>query len=103
MGSNMATELADKDLFPNLTLEDAIGMHLRGNHYPPVPLSMVPVCIEAINAFNEDREGDKMIKLPEGVSWRGQLEAPAYSIIEAHHLDAWLDLDMDEAFDSDLF
>lgn len=101
MGSNMATELADKDLFPNLTLEDAIGMHLRGNHYPPVPLSMVPVCIEAIDAFNEG-DASVMVKLPEGVSWRGQLEAPAYAIIEAHHLDAWLQYDMDEAFDSDL-
>jgi len=94
MGSNMATELADKDLFPNLTLEDAIGMHLRGNHYPPVPLSMVPVCIEAINAYNED-EGSRLIPLPEGVSWRGSLEAPAYAIIEAHHLDAWLDIEED--------
>jgi hypothetical protein len=97
----MAMELADKDLFPNITLEDAIGMHLRGNHYPPVPLSMVPVCIEAINAFNEG-DASVMVKLPEGVSWRGQLEAPAYSIIEAHHLDAWLEYDMDETFDSDL-
>lgn len=98
----MAMELADKDLFPNLTLEDAIGMHLRGNHYPPVPLSMVPVCIEAIDAFNEG-DASVMVKLPEGVSWRGQIEAPAYAIIEAHHLDAWLQYDMDETFDSDLF
>jgi hypothetical protein len=98
MGSNMATELADKDLFPNLTLEDAIGMHLRGNHYPPVPLSMVQPCIDAIDAFNEG-EGDRMITLPEGVSWRGQLDAPAYAIIEAHHLDAWLEYDMDEEFE----
>ena len=94
MGSNMATELADKDLFPDLTLSDAIGMHLRGNHYPPVPLSMVQPCIEAIEAYNEDN-GSKMIKLPDGVSWRGNIEAPAYAIIEAHHLDAWLDLDED--------
>ncbi len=98
MGSNMATELADSDLFPNLTLEDAIGMHLRGNHYPPVPLSMVQPCIDSIDAFNEG-EGDRMITLPEGVSWRGQLDAPAYAIIEAHHLDAWLEYDMDEEFE----
>lgn len=94
MGSNMAMELADSDLFPNLTLEDAIGMHLRGNHYPPVPLSMVQPCIEAINAYNED-EGSRMITLPDGVSWRGAIEAPAYAIIEAHHLDAWLDIEED--------
>lgn len=98
MGSNMAMELADKDLFPNITLADAIGMHLRGNHYPPVPLTMVQPCIDSIDAFNEG-EGDRMITLPEGVSWRGNLEAPAYAIIEAHHLDAWLEYDMDEEFE----
>lgn len=97
MGRNMATELADSDLFPNLTLEDAIGMHLRGNHYPPVPLSMVQPCIEAINAYN-DGQGSTLIPLPEGVSWRGQLGAPAYAIIEAHHLDSWLDLDMEQDY-----
>ena len=43
MGSNFATELADNDLF-DLDLETAIGYHLQGNHYPPVPLSMVQPC-----------------------------------------------------------
>ena len=50
MGSNFATELADKDLF-DLDLETAIGYHLQGNHYPPVPLSMVQPCIDAIDAY----------------------------------------------------
>ena len=89
MGSNFAHELADQELFPELDREVAIGYHLQSNHYPPVPLSMVEPCIEAIDAYN-DGMWDKLIELPEGVLYRGQTNAPAHSIIEAHHLDAWL-------------
>ena len=88
----MATELADGTL--GLDMESAIGMHLRGNHYPPVPLSMVPVCIEAIDAYWED-DFNRAIELPEGISWRGETHAPAYAIIESHHLDAWCTEDED--------
>ena len=89
VGSNMATELADKDLFPDLDLESAIGMHLTGNHYPPVPLSMVQPCIDAIDAY-WDENADLEIEMPEGVSYKGKTTAPAWAIIEQHHLDAWL-------------
>ena len=89
MGSNFATELADNDLFPELDLETAIGYHLQGNHYPPVPLSMVEPCIEAIDAFY-DEDYNREIDLPQGVLWRGQVTAPASAIVEQHHLEAWL-------------
>ncbi len=89
MGSNFATELADNDLFPELDLETAIGYHLQGNHYPPVPLSMVQPCIEAIDAYY-DEDYNKLIEMPEGVSYKGDSYAPAWAIIEQHHLDAWL-------------
>jgi hypothetical protein len=86
MGNNLATELADGIL--GLNMENGIGMHLRANHYPPVPLSMVKPCIEAIDAYWEDNV-EKHIELPEGVSWRGESYAPAWALIESHHLDAW--------------
>lgn len=89
MGNNFATELADRDLFPELDLEMAIGYHLQGNHYPPVPLSMVQPCIDAIDAYY-DEDYDKLIEMPEGVSYKGDTHAPAWAIIEQHHLDAWL-------------
>ena len=82
----MATELADGTL--GLDMYSAIAMHLRGNHYPPVPLSMVQPCIDAIDAYWEDSQ-DSLIELPEGVSWRGETSAPAWALIESHHLDAW--------------
>ena len=84
MGYNTALDLSNE-----LDLEVAIGYHLQGNHYPPVPLSMVEPCIEAIDAFY-DEDYNREIALPEGVLWRGQVTAPASAIIDAHHLNAWL-------------
>ena len=93
MGSNMATEMADgtlEDLGIHLDIETQISIHLRANHYPPVPNSMVKPCIEAIDAVNDLGLWNAPIELPEGVSWRGETTAPASAIIEAHHLEAWL-------------
>jgi hypothetical protein len=86
MGSNLAYDLANDEL--GLDLETAIGWHLQGNHYPPVPLSMVEPCIQAIEAY-WDMDIDREIPMPEGVTYRGQNTSPAWAIIEQHHLDAW--------------
>jgi hypothetical protein len=83
MGYNTALDLAELDL------EQGIAYHLRGNHYPPVPLSMVQPCIDAIDAYY-DEDYNKMIEMPEGVSYRGSKFAPASAIIEQHHLESWL-------------
>ena len=88
MGSNFATELADGTL-GTITLENQLAIHLRSNHYPPVPLSMVQPCIEAIDAYWEG-EHLQHIDLPEGISWRGETYAPAWALIEAHHLETWI-------------
>ena len=88
MGSTFANDLASNDLL-DLDLETQIGIHLKGNHYPPIPSSMVQPCIDAIDAFY-DEDYDRMIVLPEGVLWKGRDQAPASAIVEAHHLDAWL-------------
>jgi hypothetical protein len=50
---------------------------------------MVDACIEAIEACNED-DAYRMVTLPEGVSWRNQQDAPAWAIVEGHHLEAWV-------------
>jgi len=87
MGSNFATELADNELL-DIDLEMAISIHLQSNHYPPVPLSMVEPCIDAINAYH-DEDYNRLIELPAPITWRDQKHAPASAIIEAHHLEAW--------------
>ncbi|NCU79685.1 MAG: hypothetical protein EBV55_04105 [Burkholderiaceae bacterium] len=84
MGYTTAVSLSEE-----LDLEVALGYHLQGNHYPPVPLSMVEPCIEAIDAYWEE-DFDRAIEMPEGVSYKGQTHAPAWAIVEQHHLDAWL-------------
>jgi hypothetical protein len=86
MGSTLANDLAT---MPELDLESAIGYHLQGNHYPPVPLSMVQPCIDAIDAIWED-DMERLIEMPEGVLYKGSDHAPAWAIAEQHHLDAWL-------------
>ena len=88
MGNLTALGLAGSDL----TIEQAIAIHLQSNHYPPVPLIMVEPCIEAINLLNAG-EGYAEVELPEGVSYKGSTTAPVWAIIEEHHLEAWIDDD----------
>lgn len=93
MGINLSNEMTDgtlEDLGIHLSLEQQITIQLRSNHYPPVPHSMVQPCIDAIFACNED-DSSRQIELPEGVLWRNQTTAPAYAIVEGHHLEAWVE------------
>jgi hypothetical protein len=85
MGSLHAMEYADL-----LSLEDGIRVHLTSNHYPPVPVSMVPVCIKAIR-FAQRGKWDSNLTLPDGIEFKGSKTAPVSSIVESHHLDAWLE------------
>ena len=84
MGNALSHDLAENVI----DIRQSISIQLRSNHYPPVPLSMVEPCIEAIYAVS-DGDTHKSIQLPEGVTWRGYPTAPAYTIVEAHHLEPW--------------
>ena len=97
MGYNTAMDLAENI---DISLEQAIGYHLQGNHYPPVPLSMVQPCIEALDAARE-MDAMRYIAMPEGVFYKGMSHAPAWAIIEQHHLDAWLPQDENEYYGED--
>lgn len=85
MGNQFTADLADSEL----SLEAMLAIHLQSNHYPPVPLAMVPVCVKAIDSYNANFNGSELIELPEGTSWRGAPSAPAWAIIESHHLGEW--------------
>ncbi len=86
MGSVTAIGLADSVL----DLETQLGYHLQGNHYPPVPLSMVQPCIEAIDAAY-DEDYNREIEMPEGITYKGKTTAPAHAIINQHHLSWFID------------
>lgn len=84
MGRLQAEGMAGK-----MPLEFAVGWHLRYNHYPPPPQSMVAPCIAAIEAANGG-DWEALIELPDGVSYRGAAAAPVHAIVEQHHLDPWI-------------
>ena len=89
MGSVTALGIQDTVL----DLETQILYHLKGNHYPPVPAEMVAPCIEAIDAYY-DEDFDRMIDMPMvgdfQILYKGSKQAPAWAIIEQHHLSFWL-------------
>jgi hypothetical protein len=102
MGSVTAIGLADSVL----DLETQLLYHLRGNHYPPVPAEMVQPCIEAIDAaYDEDfnREIDMPMVGDFQILYKGKTTAPAWAIIEQHHLDFFInpvdDYNEDEGFE----
>lgn len=85
MGHAFAVDLTSSDL----DLRRAVGIHLTSNHYPPVPAEMIEPCVLAIEASN-DGDDELLIELPEGVLWRNEPSAPAWAIVEGHHLESWL-------------
>lgn len=89
MGHVAAAGMAEGVADGLASLESALHWHLSSNHYPPVPDSMIAPCIAAIEAGNED-DWERQIELPEGVTWRDETQAPAYAVIESHHLQAFL-------------
>jgi len=90
MGSVTAIGIKDSVL----DLETQILYHLKGNHYPPVPAEMVQPCIEAIDAAY-DEDYDRMIDMPMvgdfQITYKGATQAPAWAIIEQHHLNWFIE------------
>lgn len=87
--------LSALDMSEQVDIHTALSWHLQSNHYPPVPKSMVQPCKEAIDAY-WDGDTDIEIELPEGITWRDKTTAPAWAIIEGHHLEPWLTDDLDD-------
>jgi hypothetical protein len=87
LGLSTARGIAETEL----PLEQQLAWHFSSNCYPPIPKQMIPVAVEAINAYH-DGEFAKVIKLPEGVEFRnGNDWVFASQAIESLRLDAWLE------------
>jgi hypothetical protein len=85
MGMMTAMDLAGSEV----SLEQQLSIHFRSNCYPPIPLLMIPVAVEAIDAYWEE-DYSRMIPLPEGVEFRtGATSVSASQAIESLRLDAW--------------
>ena len=82
MGSQTARAIANdvKDKLTNL--EAALIFHFRQNHYPPLPLSLIPIAIKIING-----EVSGTVELPKGITYKDGTSAPVHKCIEAWHLE----------------
>lgn len=93
MGALHATEYAN-----SLSLDSGLQAHAESNHYPPLPLSLIPVWKEVIQWANEGKSCETLFALPKGITYKGFASAPAQAIVQAHHLEAWIQLDDDEDY-----
>jgi len=72
-----------------IKLAVALEWHLQANHYPPVPLSMLPVCEKAIVKARAGK-WDAKVRLPKGCTFKGSVYAPVDEIVRGHHLDTFI-------------
>ena len=88
MGSRTAMELAST-VRDELSLYVALKNHLIGNHFPPLPISLIQPCTDAIDACNTG-DYDKQIGLPPDFTYRDSHYAPANEVVEFCHLEWFL-------------
>jgi hypothetical protein len=72
-----------------ISLTVALSWHLQSNHYPPVPLSMLPVCERAIAKARAGKWHFR-VRLPKGCKFKGSVYAPVDEIVRGHHLDSFI-------------
>ena len=90
MGTASVTGVAEGVANGSISLFQALKWHLTVNHIPPVPVAMVEVCIRIVETQGEWGYDDT-ISLPEDVRWRYENQAPIHAVIEAFHLEPFLE------------
>ena len=90
MGYMQAMEMAGAVANGETNLNVALHYHLRANHYPPLPVSLIPTCKEVIEKAN-DNDYYAEVELPEGILFRGRTTAPVHECIRAWHLEAFIE------------
>lgn len=78
-----------KDL-TELQLEDMVSIHFSSNCYPPIPQFMVDCAVAAITVCNQG-DYDEVIELPMGVTYKGSQFVDAYTFVEQHRLEGFLE------------
>jgi hypothetical protein len=72
-----------------LTIEEKLSWHFA-TFAPPVPETMIPASVQALEVANGDGDLSTLIDLPEGSTFFGENQASAKDIIEGHHLEYYL-------------
>jgi hypothetical protein len=90
MGYTQAIEMANL-----MDMEQCIRWHLNYNHYPPIPIEMIPIAVKAIRLCREDKFDETIVTFFEhqGYGW----SLPAYAIVKAYHLEPWVGLKLKKA------
>ena len=89
MGSMTAMGLAENARNGLGSLRLNVACHLQSNHYPSLPLSLVPVALRAIRYANKE-QWHKRVRMPKNLSFRGMRLAPVGDLIESLHLEFFL-------------
>lgn len=85
MGWLHATEYANS----GVSLEKSVTWQLRYNFFPPHPIEMVPVAIQAIEACLEG-DYERLIDSPHEHKTYG-FKIPANKIVEIFRLEPWIE------------
>ena len=83
MGYTQAMEMVNL-----ISLEKGIRWHLQCNHYPPVPIKMLPIALKAVILCQND-QFNETIEVPFEHRMFGWM-VPAYVIVEIYHLEPWV-------------
>lgn len=85
MGAVQAAEFAQATKNGEIDLDAALTWHFRSNHYPPLPLSLIPIAKRIIEG-----KAKGSVRLPKGITYRGSVLAPVRECIQAWHLQEFL-------------
>jgi hypothetical protein len=83
MGYTQAMEMVNL-----ISLEQGIRWHLQYNHYPPVSREMIPIAVKAVMLCREDKFDKTIVTFFEHQLYGWSV--PAYVIVEAYHLEPWV-------------
>jgi hypothetical protein len=85
----------------SLPSEAILHWHLQSNHYPPLPVSLVPACQRAIELVAGD-QGQTRVRLPKGLVGRdGRRSVVAEDLVEAVHLWDFVEAAVEDQTSSD--
>lgn len=71
------------------TEEQALSWHFSSNHYPPIPLVVIPIAKAAIRLARKGK-WDSLVNLKGTCTWRGAAKAPVSACIEGWHLEQFI-------------
>lgn len=89
MGSTYALGIAETVANEQISLDHALRMHLTANHYPPLPVALIPLAKEAIERAR-DEEWDENIALPLDFTYQLRENLKVWEVVETLHLYAFL-------------